>query len=383
MKILVIPSWYPPQGGMFFKEQVEVLANYGHEVDVIYTEYISLKNAGFNDFFTESKIQKNNITEWRTKYVKLPKLFKFNQLQHLKKHTALVKKYFYQGNKPDLIYGQSAIWGGYIGSIFANAFEIPLIIQEQRGRFLANNKYAKELRYDWQISYAKESFESANEILLLTNQMKPTISEIAPNHQANIRIIPNMVDTDFFNVKENKPSNTFRFLTVARLDKYKGIDVLIRSLNNLIKEGKDVELEIVGSGEELENLKNLAQKFGIENSVFFSGQKNREGVKNALHNCHAFVLPTLFDTFPLVALEALSTGTPIVGTHSGGLSDIINNDNGYICESGNSDKLKASMLLMIENYSNFNSEKIRNLALEKYHKKIVGSQLNDIFSKYK
>lgn len=384
MKILVIPSWYPPQGGMFFKEQVEVLASLGHQVDVVYTEYISSKDIKINDIFSRKTVHSTeSIKQWNSKYIKLPKLFKYNQLAYFKKHKKLLNVYFKEGNKPDIIYGQSCIWGGYLGSIFAEKYKIPLVIQEQRGRFLANNKFAKEMRYDWQLSYAKKAFESANEILLLTNEMKPTISEIAPDSIAAIGIIPNMVDTDFFSLREKKLSKTFRFLCVARLNKYKGIDLLVHSLNNLLKSGKDVELEIVGSGEELQNLENLLKKYSIENQVFLSGQKNREGVKKALHNCHAFVLPTLFDTFPLVALEAISTGTPIIGTHSGGLSDIINSRNGFICEVGNSDKLTEAMMLTIENYTNFNHERIRSEALEKYHKKIIGVQLNNIFSKYK
>jgi L-malate glycosyltransferase len=171
-------------------------------------------------------------------------------------------------------------------------------------------------------------------------------------------------------------------LCVARLNKYKGIDLLIEALNILLKDGSNVELEIVGNGEELQNLKKLVKKFDIEHQVYFSGQKNKEGVKKALHNCHVFVLPTLFDTFPLVALEAISTGTPIIGTHSGGLSDIINNQNGYICEAGKINDLAETMQKAIKNYTNFNFEEIRGEALKKYHKKIVGNQLNNIFKKY-
>lgn len=383
MRILMLPSWFPPQGGYLFQEQAEMFAQSGHEVDIVYTEYTDSRNFNPSDLFYGKKVWKEGkITYYKSKYLKLPKLYKYNQIQYAKKLFKLADSYMKSGNKPDVIFAQSALFGGYTGSLIKEKHGIPLIIQEHRGRFLANNNFAAELLSEWQIPYAKKAFETADEILLLTNEMTPIIQQIAPDLNAEIQIIPNMIDTEFFSLKEKTGSEHFRFLSVSRLDKYKGTDILLQAFASLVKTFPNSTLEIVGDGEELYNLKLLSEKLGVSEKIVFSGTKNREGIKQSLHNCDCFVLATLFDNFPLVALEAISTGTPIIGTKSGGLVDIINEENGYLCEVNDSASIADAMQKTIENFDKFNPRNIRENAVALYSKVAVGKKLNNILLKY-
>jgi L-malate glycosyltransferase len=383
MKILIIPSWYPPQGGLFFQEQAEALALLGHEVTVVFTEYNSIKDFSKIDYSKINKQTINKVNVIRNHFVKLPKLFKFNQNRYIEKFIKLVEYYFSNHTKPDLIYAQSAVWGGYIGSLFSKKHNIPLIIQEQRGRFLDGNPYARELIEQWQLPYIQKAFESASEILLLTKKMQPTLERLAPGFKGNFHIIPNMVDTDFFSLKKKKTElKPFKFLCIARLDAYKGIDTLLQAFKKCLVAHPDILLEIVGAGEELELFKHLAEKLEINQKVSFSGMKDRNYIKEALHACHFFILATKFDTFPLVALEAVSTGTPIIGTDSGGLTDIIDDKNGYLCQVNDIDGISEAMKNAINNFDNFDSVHIRNEALKKYHPDVVSKQLNTIFNTY-
>lgn len=383
MKILMLPSWFPPQGGYLFQEQAEMFAQLGHEVDIVYTEYTDSRNFSPADLFHGKKVWKEGkIIHYRSKYLKLPKLYKYNQIQYAKKLFKLADSYMKSGNKPDVIFTQSVLFGGFTGSLIKEKYGIPLIIQEHRGRFLANNNFAAELLSEWQIPYAKKAFETADEILLLTNEMTPKIQQIAPELKAEIQIIPNVIDTDFFSLKEKTSSDHFRFLSISRLDKYKGTNILIHAFASLVKTFPNITLEIVGDGEELYNLKLLSEKLGVSEKIVFSGTKNREGIKQSLQNCDCFVLATLFDNFPLVALEAISTGTPIISTKSGGLVDIINEKNGYLCEVNNSSSIADAMQKTIENFDKFNRQNIRENAFARYSKVTVGKKLNNILLKY-
>jgi L-malate glycosyltransferase len=382
MHILIIPSWYPPQGGHFFKEQAEVLAMMGHKVDVVYTEYRSIKTIG--NYGIKPYVVENGVSTYRSAYFKLPKLFKWNQLNYMKKHLNKVAHYFSQGNRPDVIYAQSAIWGGYIGALMAEQYQIPLIIQEQRGRFLDGNPHANELIENWQIPFIKKAYESANDVLLLTEKMKPTIQRLAPGFKGNFKCMPNMVDFDFFSLKKPlKDESVFKFLCIARLDNYKGIDILLKAFAMLENKNPGAaSLEIVGDGEMRATFEAMATDLHISDKVEFKGQKNRAYIREAFHHSHCFILATKFDTFPLTALESLATGTPVIGTDSGGLKDIIREENGFLCEVNNVPSVFKAMLKMTEKYADFNSEKIRENARKLYHPEIVGKQLNDVLKKY-
>ncbi|MGC8717251.1 MAG: glycosyltransferase family 4 protein [bacterium] len=109
--------------------------------------------------------------------------------------------------------------------------------------------------------------------------------------------------------------------TAARLTKIKGINYLIGAFNFLVKKYKDLNLAILGEGEEKRSLECLTEKLGIKDSVHFLG-----GIPNAksyFPNFDIFVLPSLMDFLPISIIEALSTGRAVVATKVGGIPEII------------------------------------------------------------
>ncbi|MCX7795401.1 MAG: glycosyltransferase family 4 protein [bacterium] len=109
--------------------------------------------------------------------------------------------------------------------------------------------------------------------------------------------------------------------TAARLTKFKGIRYLIEAFSHLHNKYKDLNLVVIGDGEERENLEKLTQNLNIEDRVFFLG-----ALPNArlyFSNFHIFVLPSLFEALPIVVLEAMSQKVPVIATEVGGIPEII------------------------------------------------------------
>jgi glycosyltransferase involved in cell wall biosynthesis len=111
---------------------------------------------------------------------------------------------------------------------------------------------------------------------------------------------------------------------VGRLSPEKGIGYLLRAVRNLIKERQDVCVMIVGDGEQADVLKEEARALQITDRVIFTG--NRSDTPMLYATMDVFVLPSLQEAFPMVLLEAMACGVPIVATRVGDVAEIIEPD---------------------------------------------------------
>ncbi len=143
------------------------------------------------------------------------------------------------------------------------------------------------------------------------------------------------------------------FLYVGRLSKEKGIITLVNAMKNL----PNVELHIVGKGEEEENIKNEINRLNLKN-IKLLGYKSGEELENEYKNCIATIVPsTAFEMFGLIIIEAFRYGKPVIGTEIGGIAKIIdNNQNGLLVPVDNLEELTQAI-----NKLNNNPELVKEL----------------------
>ncbi len=376
MKILVVPSWYPPNGGRFYKFQAEALAEKGHQVDVLILEEIGLSQK--RNFKIEAK-DSILVNEIRYKYYRLPKLNSLNIKLYLMKYKKIIKEYISR-QKPDVIHAQSCTWAGVAVSEIALKNNIPYIISEQKSIFfkekLPYNKKFSKLVYS---AYHYSSHIIANSIM-----MKKSLDKYS---DSQITVVPNLVDYEFFKPKKiNTKKEMFTFITAGNLLPVKGYDILINAFSALYLETKkNIELKIIGKGKDLEKLKNLAKKTVagnlLEKGIFFCGYKTKEELLLEYNYSNVYVSSSRMETFGMTIIEAMSCGLPVVATKSGGPQDIVNNENGYLAELNNAISLQSKMQKMLDNYSNFDSEKIRQNVINKYSKELVVNQIEKVLKK--
>ncbi|SFI24597.1 glycosyltransferase [Halpernia frigidisoli] len=121
------------------------------------------------------------------------------------------------------------------------------------------------------------------------------------------------------------------FVSVGRLHTRKGFHKLLEAHSNLLKEGFDHEIIIIGDGEERQNLEKQAQDLGVSGSFKFLGTllNPYPYVKNG----DFFILPSESEGWPLIIAEALILQKPIIATNVGGIPEmIIDKENGLLIE---------------------------------------------------
>jgi len=148
-------------------------------------------------------------------------------------------------------------------------------------------------------------------------------------------IIPNGIDLSRFQGQSRQESrralglgDEFVVMTVARLEKVKGLNYLIEAADILVKEKKTNNLRviIVGSGSQRPGLEKLVGQLALGKIVIFLGERPPSEIPHLLKAADCFCLPSLSEGFGIVILEAMASGLAIVASKVGGVVDLIEHE---------------------------------------------------------
>lgn len=144
------------------------------------------------------------------------------------------------------------------------------------------------------------------------------------------------------------PDNAFLIGVVARLHPQKGHKYLLQALQTLRSQFPQIYCLIAGGGSLRSELETAVTDLNLSASVQFIG--NRQDVAAILSVCDLFVLPSLWEGFPNVILEAMAAGTPIVATTVDGVPELIENgETGLLAPPADSQALAQAIAQMIQN----------------------------------
>ena len=175
------------------------------------------------------------------------------------------------------------------------------------------------------------SFESAR-IIAVSGWMK---SQVVPTFKVpsdKVTVIPNAVDSKKFEVpvdaravrKKWRISEGEKMITaVGRLTAQKGFDDLIRAYAAVRRSAPSSRLLLIGDGYMREELQRLADREQVKDGVTFAGFVGDSDLAGALKSSAVVVVPSRFEPFGIIALEAMASGVPVVVSRVGGLGEIV------------------------------------------------------------
>lgn len=380
LHILIIsngyPSAYKSLSGSFWKDQAEALVEQNCKVGFIATTPISLKDIktkGVKYLKKEDKIEKGVITS----VVRFPNIPKLNFLESfVTRHIGflLFKRYIKVNGIPDVIHVHR-YEAGLLAIKIKNTYGVPFVVTEHSSRFLYDSLGRMEL------SISKRVFQEADYCIGVS---KSLVSLLSNKYSINFNYLPNIVDTYFFKRdKEIKKNKLFSFFSAGNLDVNKNHRMLIDAFHLFHKKNisSNLQLFIAGEGSERESLMEQIKSLDLENSVFLLNKLSRIDMVKFNNECHVFVLPSIKETFGVVLIEALSTGSPVVSTNSGGPSSIIINKRlGNICNIS-TEALFYAMKDVYENFEEYSSDWIIKFAITNFSKEKITSELLKIYKK--
>jgi glycosyltransferase involved in cell wall biosynthesis len=185
--------------------------------------------------------------------------------------------------------------------------------------------------------------------VLVFNNFSHDLARKAGFKEEKIVVIPNGVEVE--TIDKVKPLNLVgdpKIIYVGRLEKIKGIDILLKAFSEFIKNFPRAVLYIIGEGSLRSSLQELARKLGIQNNVVFQGFIPPPTVWRYYKSADAVVLPSYIENFSIALLEAMaSKAATIVSDAPGNTCIIKNGETGLIFPRGNWRELAAKMANVI------------------------------------
>lgn len=241
--------------------------------------------------------------------------------------------------------------------------------------------------------------KNSNEIIVVSSYIGERLlglisPELKKDIEKKMTILPMGVDARSFQntndktkvLSKSKINSHFKLLFVGRLAQKKGISYLIQAMPQIVSQIKDVNLILCGDGHLRKELEQLVKKMSLEKYVRFTGFVSNEEKIDYLSLADALIVPSIViqsgetEGLPVVILEGLAAGKPIIASDVSGVKDVIKNGyNGFLVEQKNSDQIADKVLeLLGDDELRVRFSKNALETAKKYDWDIIGKQYEKI-----
>lgn len=379
MNVLFISAWYPHRYdsmfGLFVRKHAEAVSLYA-DVKVLYVyaddkikdfEIIVNKHHRLEEFCVYYPISGNTFTGKIQRSINFFKAYKkgFDQIKN-------------SGWKADITQANVFTRTAFIAYLIKLKYNIPFAVIEHWTRYFREKTFSNLLHKYVSIWVAK----NASAILPVTFHLQKSME----THQMmnnNYQIINNVVDNLYFEKYKGSTSKKIKILNITCFDdEQKNISGILRTIEKISKTRNDFEIYFIGTGIDFNSIVTYSKSLNFApNSIFFTGLLEGQELVKMYKECDFTLLFSNYENIPVVISESLACGKPVISSNVGGINEHINSENGILIEARDEKALFKATNWMLDNYKNYNAEKIIADAFEKYSYEKVGKNLTEIYKK--
>lgn len=248
-----------------------------------------------------------------------------------------------------------------IAVVASKIHNIPLVVTHH-GEYTKGNVLYSLISSTYSKICRTISLKYVDWIVFLTQSYSESL-KLNKKIRKKIKIIKTGVDTQRFSTTNDGATLRKKYgftdkdkvvLFVGSLslyNRYKGVDYLIRALHEVRSVNDNVKLVIVGRGELVSELKELAKQLKLEKEVIFATSVSDEELPYYYALCDVFALPSISgpESFGIVLLEAMASGKPVIASDLPGVNDVVKDGiTGYLMEPKNVKQLSQRILKIIK-----------------------------------
>jgi len=200
----------------------------------------------------------------------------------------------------------------------ATLLDIPLVLTEHASALAAPDPENHLSRQG--IAMMRSVYRAAATVFFVGSEQLSSARRLGAT--GNFHVLPNPVETSLF-VPKSHAAETRRLVTVGHLLPRKRHDLLLLAFEQVLARFPDAVLEIIGGGETREPLERLTEELGVQDSVTFHGNASREFIAATLRDATLYVHTSERESFGVVIVEALLSGTPVIAVRCGGVSECL------------------------------------------------------------
>jgi glycosyltransferase involved in cell wall biosynthesis len=376
--ILFLTSWYPvnknPVHGIFIKNHALALSLYAPVV-VVYA-YSSYEGPFYQ---VEEKRVNDNLLELRIKYSKpsfsfplwriISQTLKFRKAYKILLSHLIRKNISIKAIQVNIVFPASVAL-----EIFKTHYKVKHTIVENWSGYLEADGNYKGMGMK---HFTKKCFSEADKIWHVSEPLKQAL--IKHGLTGNFELIFNTVNIEVFKpgIEKNDrrdQAGKIKFLHVSSLvEREKNISGTFRVIKKLQDKHYSFEFTIIGGNNEtISSAKQMANQLQL--NINFLGAMPPEKVSEQMQQSHDLILFSYFEGMPVVVLEALSCGLPVLATGVGHLPYLVNEEFGKLVDVANEEQMFTVLENFILNKYKFNREAMHRFILKHASLEAVGKQ---------
>lgn len=184
----------------------------------------------------------------------------------------------------------------------------------------------------------KEKAEAAAFVVAITSFCRSQLFRwVDPSHWSKIKVVRCTPGRAFLETEPSSQQVSGRLVCVGRLCEQKGQILLVKAMKQLVDEGLNVSLVLAGDGPMRVQIEEAIAAFGLQDRVTITGWIDSERVKEELLRADALALPSFAEGLPIVVMEAMALGRPVLSTLIAGIPELVRDGvDGYLVPAGES-----------------------------------------------
>ena len=373
IEVLFLPGWYPtkekPLLGNFVQRHAECVSG------LCNLTVLNLVPGNKSEVFAE---QINHVRTISSSFKKSNSAFLFlrplyNSYSYLR---AFIKGFRYfkkERGLPDIVHVNVGFPIGIFALMLKLFYSIPFVLTEHWSGYLPINRR--------NIGFFKKFISTAiirkaSVIMPVSKSLGDAIIQFC-NTRNPIRIVGNTFDTSIFFPITNKVKNTKKkLLHISTLDeKAKNVFGLLRTIKKLSQKRNDFELHIINEYKSEPHIQLAMQLDLLDTCVFFHGPMASGDVAKMIQDADFFVLFSNYENLPVVLIESLACGIPVLATKVGGIEELISPDRGMLIEAGDEEQLLHALEQMIKHHESYDSSSMSKFASQNFAKDVIGRRI--------
>jgi teichuronic acid biosynthesis glycosyltransferase TuaC len=397
-RILVVARWYPafddPASGIFVADHVRLLVAHGAEVVVASWDPTPLL-AG------DDALAERLSADWAAGVAATPPLAtprfwgasvpvarlpavtrprvagKIDEVARVRAQSQTLVAFgrrLHETWPIDLIHAHTGLPDGAAASDLADVTGAPLVTTEHDSTLLRRLEDATSL------ALYRRLFEPRRAVVAVSQFLASRLQDAVGRP---VGVLPNPVDLDAFVPGDPAERHADELLWVGRRRASKGMATLLEAVAVAHAARRAVRLRALGSASDAEDSewRRLAGKLGIAEAISFEPVSDRAAIAAAMRRASVFVHPSPFETFGLVAAEALAMGLPVACTPSGGVDEIVGRDGraGEVAEAATGQALAAAILRVLHRPTPPDAKSLRASIAERYGADAVAARTAELY----
>ena len=378
MKVLVASRLYPssayPSRGTFVHEQVRFL-NAHCDLEIISPIPYFPPLPGRGRWSAYGRVgQRETLDGLEVRY---PRYLSFPRRLFF---TGLWRRYLGAlrragGSVPDLIHAHLAYPDGLAAIEYGRQVNRPVVISVHGH----DVREIPDACSEWR-ALVSRALTGAELVIASSGDVRERVRELGVADD-RIRSIPQGVDCSLFRGADRQPGDGgWQLLYVGRFDVRKGMGVLLEAMHEVRRERGDVRLRLVGGSPVSGTVDDFREQArGLEDCVEFVDEKSHEDIPALMAAADVFVLPSFYDSFGIVLIEAMACGLPVVATRCGGPEDIVEEGMGMLVGVGDARALARGILTVLNEYEGFDRAEIRRRIEAQYDYRGVAERIYGVY----